>query len=108
MIEVFLVSFGIAVGLNIIMFIPAFIFKTDKLTDISYGVSFALVAIIPATKLDRSSLSVDRRSHPSSLSSSVDVVIGQRRGLSWVVRREAKANQTQRENNANAKRKQSA
>ena len=39
-------SFIIAIGLNVLMFIPAFIFKTDKLTDISYGVSFALVALI--------------------------------------------------------------
>lgn len=39
-------SFIIAMGLNILMFIPAFIFKTDKLTDLSYGVSFALVAVI--------------------------------------------------------------
>lgn len=29
------------VGFNILMFIPAFIWKTDKLTDISYAVSFA-------------------------------------------------------------------
>ena len=35
----------ISVGINIIMFIPAFIFKTDKLTDISYAITFAVVAI---------------------------------------------------------------
>lgn len=33
-----------AVFVNLIMFIPAFIYKTDKLTDISYAVSFILVA----------------------------------------------------------------
>ncbi|NDC94486.1 DUF1295 domain-containing protein, partial [bacterium] len=27
------------------MFVPAFIYKTDKLTDISYAVTFAVVAI---------------------------------------------------------------
>ena len=40
----YLIAFLIAVGLNILMFIPAFIFKTDKLTDLSYAISFALVA----------------------------------------------------------------
>ena len=39
-------SFGVAVGLNLVMFIPAYFFKTDKLTDLSYGISFALVALI--------------------------------------------------------------
>lgn len=34
----------VAIGVNVLMFIPAFIFKTDKLTDISYGLSFILVA----------------------------------------------------------------
>lgn len=36
----------IALGINIIMFIPAYVFKTDKLTDISYAVTFGLLAII--------------------------------------------------------------
>jgi hypothetical protein len=27
------------------MFVPAFVFKTDKITDISYAVTFAVVAI---------------------------------------------------------------
>jgi len=35
----------ISVGINILMFIPAFIFKTDKLTDISYAVTFVVVAL---------------------------------------------------------------
>jgi len=36
----------LALGINLVMFIPAFIFKTDRLTDISYGLSFVtLVAI---------------------------------------------------------------
>lgn len=41
-----LVALAIALGVNILMFIPAYIFKTDKLTDISYGVSFILVSAI--------------------------------------------------------------
>ncbi len=36
----------ISLGLNILMFIPAFIFKTDKLTDLSYALSFIALAII--------------------------------------------------------------
>lgn len=40
----YIIAFLVAVGLNVLMFIPAFIFKTDKLTDLSYAISFALVA----------------------------------------------------------------
>lgn len=36
---------AIALGINMILFIPAFLFKTDKLTDLSYSLSFILVAI---------------------------------------------------------------
>ncbi|NBU33180.1 DUF1295 domain-containing protein [bacterium] len=35
----------VSIVINIIMFVPAFIYKTDKLTDISYAVTFAVVAI---------------------------------------------------------------
>lgn len=41
-----LTTFFIALGLNIIMFVPAYIWKTDKLTDISYAVTFALLGVI--------------------------------------------------------------
>ena len=41
-----LIALIIALGLNILMFIPAYLWKTDKLTDISYAVTFALLAII--------------------------------------------------------------
>ena len=41
-----LIALIISLGLNIFMFIPAYIWKTDKLTDISYAVTFALLAII--------------------------------------------------------------
>lgn len=40
-----LFSFLIAIGIQIILFIPAFLFKTDKLTDLSYGVTFIVLAI---------------------------------------------------------------
>lgn len=36
----------IALGINWAMFIPAFIYKTDKLTDASYAISFILLALI--------------------------------------------------------------
>lgn len=34
-----------SIGFNLFMFIPAFIYKTDKLTDISYALTFFTVAI---------------------------------------------------------------
>lgn len=36
----------IAVGINILMFIPAYIYRTDKLTDLSYSITFIIVSII--------------------------------------------------------------
>jgi len=36
----------IALGINIVMFIPAFRFKTDKLTDLSYSLTFIILTII--------------------------------------------------------------
>ncbi len=42
----YLIAFIIAVGLNLLLFIPAFLFKTDKLTDLSYALSFAIVASV--------------------------------------------------------------
>lgn len=41
-----LTLFLISLGLNLLMFIPAFIFKTDKLTDASYGITFILLSLI--------------------------------------------------------------
>jgi len=40
-----LTAFIFSVGFNILMFMPAFFLKTDKLTDISYALTFAAVAI---------------------------------------------------------------
>lgn len=36
----------LALGINLLMFIPAFIFKTDRLTDISYALSFVILMTI--------------------------------------------------------------
>jgi steroid 5-alpha reductase family enzyme len=36
----------IALGINILMFIPAFKFKTDKLTDLSYSLTFIVLIIL--------------------------------------------------------------
>jgi steroid 5-alpha reductase family enzyme len=38
-------TFMIAIGINVLMFIPAYFLKTDKLTDISYAVTFVVVAV---------------------------------------------------------------
>ncbi|MFO7841458.1 MAG: DUF1295 domain-containing protein [Fidelibacterota bacterium] len=35
-----------AVGINILMFIPAYLFKTDKFTDLSYSLTFIILMII--------------------------------------------------------------
>ena len=40
-----LTIFAFSIVLNMAMFIPAYLFKTDKLTDISYAVTFAAVAV---------------------------------------------------------------
>ena len=40
-----LLAFIAAIGINVILFVPAFLLKTDKLTDFSYSLSFAVVAI---------------------------------------------------------------
>lgn len=43
--EHFLLAFGLALGINLLMFLPAYYFKTDKLTDISYALTFTVLAI---------------------------------------------------------------
>ena len=35
----------VSVGLNWLLFVPAYIFKTDKITDISYSTTFILLAV---------------------------------------------------------------
>jgi len=39
----------VSIVINLLMFFPAFIFKTDKLTDISYAITFILVALVGYT-----------------------------------------------------------
>lgn len=46
MMSLILISLGIALLIQLVMFIPAFIFKTDKLTDMSYGLTFIILALI--------------------------------------------------------------
>jgi len=38
----------LALGMNLIMFIPGFLFKTDKLTDLSYSLTFIILMIYSA------------------------------------------------------------
>jgi len=40
-----LIALGISLFINLLMFLPAFLFKTDKLTDISYAITFVLIAL---------------------------------------------------------------
>lgn len=39
-----LTALGISLGFNLLLFIPAYAFQTDKLTDLSYGATFILLA----------------------------------------------------------------
>ena len=39
-----LIALAIALGINIVMFVPAYVWRTDKLTDVSYALTFAAVA----------------------------------------------------------------
>ncbi len=49
-------TFLVSMGINIFMFIPAYIFKTDKLTDISYSITFVVVTIFGFTRSTQNSL----------------------------------------------------
>jgi len=42
----YIIAFCVAVGINLILFVPAFFFKTDKLTDFSYALSFFVVSAV--------------------------------------------------------------
>jgi len=39
-------ALGLALLIQIVMFIPAYFFRTDKLTDMSYGLTFIILALI--------------------------------------------------------------
>jgi len=41
-----LLSLILVISLQLLLFIPAFIFKTDKLTDLSYALSFIILAVL--------------------------------------------------------------
>lgn len=41
-----LTSLGLAILINVIMFIPAYFFRTDVLTDLSYGLTFIVLAFL--------------------------------------------------------------
>lgn len=41
-----LIALIVSLGINILMFIPAYLLRTDKLTDISYAVTFSVLGII--------------------------------------------------------------
>ncbi len=41
-----LISLGVSIALQIILFFPAYLFKTDKLTDMGYGLTFILLGLI--------------------------------------------------------------
>ncbi len=38
-------AFIVSIGINLLLFVPAFIYKTDRLTDISYSITFVALAI---------------------------------------------------------------
>lgn len=40
-----LIALVISLAINLLMFVPAFLFKTDKLTDISYAITFIVLAL---------------------------------------------------------------
>jgi steroid 5-alpha reductase family enzyme len=40
-----LILLGVALGINLVMFVVAFTFQTDKLTDISYALTFIVLAL---------------------------------------------------------------
>ena len=47
---------AISLGIQVLLFIPAFFFKTDKLTDLSYSLSFAALAVTGALLSSREPL----------------------------------------------------
>jgi steroid 5-alpha reductase family enzyme len=46
-------SLIISIGLNVLLFIPAYRFQTDKLTDLSYSVTFIVVALVAFSQSTR-------------------------------------------------------
>jgi steroid 5-alpha reductase family enzyme len=48
-----LVLGAVALGFNIVLFIPAFLYKTDRLTDISYALTFIILAVVGLAQSNR-------------------------------------------------------
>lgn len=53
--DIVTLAFVLSLGINIIMFVPAYLLKTDKLTDISYAVTFMFVSLLVFLQSERGS-----------------------------------------------------
>lgn len=53
---IFLWALVLTVGVNLLMFIPAYILKTDKLTDTSYSITFIAVTVLGFLRSERTGL----------------------------------------------------
>jgi steroid 5-alpha reductase family enzyme len=51
-------AFSVAIGINLFMFVPAFTLKTDKITDVSYAVTFMVLALYGFMQSDKDVLHV--------------------------------------------------
>ena len=49
-----IILFGVSLGLNLLMYVIAYIFQTDKLTDISYSVTFLILSMWAFSLSDKS------------------------------------------------------
>ncbi|HTB49177.1 MAG TPA: DUF1295 domain-containing protein [Verrucomicrobiae bacterium] len=43
--HIVLVALIVSIGMNLVLFVPAYLYKTDKLTDLSYSATFIVVAV---------------------------------------------------------------
>ncbi len=48
--DILLTLFLITVGFNLALFIPAYLYKTDRLTDVSYALSFVILSVFAYAK----------------------------------------------------------
>jgi steroid 5-alpha reductase family enzyme len=53
-----LITLAVSLGINLVMFVPAYMFQTDKLTDISYAVTFLVVTLFGLLSNDISLIKV--------------------------------------------------
>jgi steroid 5-alpha reductase family enzyme len=54
MINLLLESLAVSLGINIAMFLVAYRFKSDKLTDVSYALTFVVLAVVAFWQADAS------------------------------------------------------